>query len=80
MSPRASNLFYTPPDAWLWCFLYSLWPIDLVVGATLVTMAATLPAYKTAFLESCLSANVLTFGTFTLKSGRRTCYATARPM
>ncbi|GAT26139.1 orotate phosphoribosyltransferase [Aspergillus luchuensis] len=30
-----------------------------------------LPAYKTTFLESCLSANVLTFGTFTLKSGRR---------
>ncbi|PLB50621.1 orotate phosphoribosyltransferase [Aspergillus steynii IBT 23096] len=37
-------------------------------------MAATLPAYKTAFLESCLSANVLTFGTFTLKSGRHSPY------
>lgn len=30
-----------------------------------------IPAYKTAFLEACLSANVLTFGTYTLKSGRR---------
>ncbi|KAI9044281.1 orotate phosphoribosyltransferase [Aspergillus affinis] len=37
-------------------------------------MAATLPAYKTSFLESCLSANVLTFGTFTLKSGRHSPY------
>ncbi|THC99208.1 hypothetical protein EYZ11_001296 [Aspergillus tanneri] len=37
-------------------------------------MASTLPAYKTAFLESCLSANVLTFGTFTLKSGRHSPY------
>ncbi|PWY85910.1 orotate phosphoribosyltransferase [Aspergillus heteromorphus CBS 117.55] len=34
----------------------------------------TLPAYKTDFLESCLSANVLTFGTFTLKSGRHSPY------
>ncbi|GKZ19399.1 orotate phosphoribosyltransferase [Aspergillus brasiliensis] len=33
-----------------------------------------LPAYKTSFLESCLSANVLTFGTFTLKSGRHSPY------
>ncbi|PGG99295.1 orotate phosphoribosyltransferase [Helicocarpus griseus UAMH5409] len=33
-----------------------------------------LPAYKTAFLESCLSANVLKFGTFTLKSGRQSPY------
>lgn len=31
-----------------------------------------LPAYKTTFLESSISAKVLTFGTFTLKSGRRT--------
>lgn len=39
------------------------------------TMAAspttTIPAYKTVFLQSCLSAEVLTFGSFTLKSGRR---------
>ncbi|OAF56280.1 orotate phosphoribosyltransferase [Pseudogymnoascus destructans] len=33
-----------------------------------------IPAYKTAFLESCLSANVLTFGTYTLKSGRQSPY------
>ncbi|OAX83471.1 orotate phosphoribosyltransferase [Emergomyces africanus] len=35
---------------------------------------ASLPAYKTAFLESCLSANVLKFGVFTLKSGRQSPY------
>ncbi|KAJ9309127.1 hypothetical protein DTO217A2_1496 [Paecilomyces variotii] len=34
----------------------------------------TIPAYKTAFLNSCLSANVLTFGSFTLKSGRQSPY------
>ena len=28
------------------------------------------PDYKSEFLQSCLSANVLTFGNFTLKSGR----------
>ncbi|KAL8662964.1 MAG: hypothetical protein Q9202_004287 [Teloschistes flavicans] len=33
-----------------------------------------IPAYKTDFLESCLSANILTFGTYTLKSGRRSPY------
>ncbi|KAI9707567.1 MAG: orotate phosphoribosyltransferase [Candelina mexicana] len=32
------------------------------------------PAYKTAFLQACLSANVLTFGTYTLKSGRKSPY------
>ncbi|KAI4213970.1 MAG: hypothetical protein LQ351_003374 [Letrouitia transgressa] len=31
---------------------------------------SSIPAYKTNFLQSCLSANVLTFGTYTLKSGR----------
>lgn len=30
--------------------------------------------YKTAFLQSCLSASVLTFGTYTLKSGRQSPY------
>ncbi|RDL41305.1 Uncharacterized protein BP5553_01284 [Venustampulla echinocandica] len=35
---------------------------------------SSIPAFKTAFLESCLSANVLTFGTFTLKSGRKSPY------
>ncbi|OJK04004.1 hypothetical protein ASPACDRAFT_57349 [Aspergillus aculeatus ATCC 16872] len=33
-----------------------------------------LPAYKTSFLESSISAKVLTFGTFTLKSGRHSPY------
>ncbi|MDI1493111.1 MAG: orotate phosphoribosyltransferase [Ramalina farinacea] len=36
--------------------------------------APTIPAYKTAFLQACLSANVLTFGTYTLKSGRQSPY------
>ena len=36
--------------------------------------AAPLPTYKTAFIESCLSANVLTFGSYTLKSGRQSPY------
>ncbi|KAL3422590.1 orotate phosphoribosyltransferase [Phlyctema vagabunda] len=35
---------------------------------------ATIPAYKSEFLKSCLSANVLTFGTYTLKSGRQSPY------
>ncbi|KAL9102472.1 MAG: hypothetical protein Q9163_002372 [Psora crenata] len=35
---------------------------------------SALPAYKTAFLQACLSANVLTFGTYTLKSGRQSPY------
>ncbi|KAL8726771.1 MAG: hypothetical protein Q9166_006510 [cf. Caloplaca sp. 2 TL-2023] len=34
----------------------------------------SIPTYKTEFLESCLSANVLTFGTYTLKSGRQSPY------
>ncbi|MCJ1464510.1 orotate phosphoribosyltransferase [Pseudocyphellaria aurata] len=32
------------------------------------------PSYKTDFLQSCLSAEVLTFGDYTLKSGRRSPY------
>ncbi|KAK0511732.1 hypothetical protein JMJ35_006305 [Cladonia borealis] len=32
------------------------------------------PSYKTNFLQACLSAQVLTFGTFTLKSGRVSPY------
>ncbi|OJD27328.1 orotate phosphoribosyltransferase [Blastomyces percursus] len=36
--------------------------------------SSPLPAYKIAFLESCLSANVLKFGVFTLKSGRESPY------
>jgi orotate phosphoribosyltransferase len=35
---------------------------------------ADIPPYKTAFLEACLSANVLTFGAYTLKSGRQSPY------
>ncbi|MCJ1402165.1 orotate phosphoribosyltransferase, partial [Xylographa trunciseda] len=35
---------------------------------------SAIPTYKTAFLQSCLSANVLTFGTYTLKSGRQSPY------
>ncbi|KAI9781164.1 MAG: orotate phosphoribosyltransferase [Geoglossum umbratile] len=34
----------------------------------------SIPAYKTAFLQSCLSANVLTFGAYILKSGRQSPY------
>ncbi|KAL8790183.1 MAG: hypothetical protein Q9213_000714 [Squamulea squamosa] len=33
-----------------------------------------LPSFKYHFLSSCLSANVLTFGTYTLKSGRTSPY------
>ncbi len=33
--------------------------------------ASALATYKFDFLQSCLSASVLTFGTFTLKSGRQ---------
>ncbi|KAI9724985.1 MAG: hypothetical protein M1812_000261 [Candelaria pacifica] len=33
-----------------------------------------IPSYKTSFLQACLSANVLTFGTYTLKSGRKSPY------
>ena len=36
--------------------------------------SSSLPPYKTAFLQSCLSASVVTFGTFTLKSGRESPY------
>ncbi|KAL8675464.1 MAG: hypothetical protein Q9168_000165 [Polycauliona sp. 1 TL-2023] len=35
---------------------------------------STIPTFKTNFLKSCLSANVLTFGTYTLKSGRQSPY------
>lgn len=34
----------------------------------------SIPAYKTDFLQACLSANILTFGTYTLKSGRQSPY------
>ncbi len=35
---------------------------------------ASIPNYKAAFLQSCLDAKVLKFGTFTLKSGRQSPY------
>ncbi|KZF25371.1 orotate phosphoribosyltransferase [Xylona heveae TC161] len=36
--------------------------------------SSQLPAYKTAFLNSCLSAQILKLGSFTLKSGRQSPY------
>ncbi|OCK86625.1 orotate phosphoribosyltransferase [Cenococcum geophilum 1.58] len=44
------------------------------MAASTQPTTSIIPAYKTAFLQSCLSANVLTFGTFTLKSGRQSPY------
>ncbi|KAI9730648.1 MAG: orotate phosphoribosyltransferase [Claussenomyces sp. TS43310] len=44
------------------------------MAASAQPTSSTIPAYKTAFLQSCLSANVLTFGTYTLKSGRQSPY------
>lgn len=37
-------------------------------------MANPIPAYKNDFISKCISANALTFGTFTLKSGRQSPY------
>jgi len=37
-------------------------------------MATTIPPYKTQFIEKCLAAEALKFGTFTLKSGRISPY------
>ena len=39
-----------------------------------VDASGTLPTYKAEFLETCLSASILKFGTFTLKSGRTSPY------
>ncbi|KAI4126835.1 MAG: hypothetical protein LQ338_003545 [Usnochroma carphineum] len=36
--------------------------------------ASLILPYKTDFLQACLSANILTFGTYTLKSGRQSPY------
>lgn len=36
--------------------------------------SAPLPSHKTAFLDLCLKSNILTFGSFTLKSGRTSPY------
>lgn len=37
-------------------------------------MASPLPQYKQDLISLCLSSNILTFGTFTLKSGRQSPY------
>lgn len=37
-------------------------------------MSSELPLFKQSFLQTCLSANILTFGSFTLKSGRQSPY------
>ncbi|KAL8831756.1 MAG: hypothetical protein Q9191_000684 [Dirinaria sp. TL-2023a] len=44
------------------------------MAASAQSNTSILPDYKVAFLKSCLSANVLTFGTYTLKSGRQSPY------
>jgi len=41
---------------------------------TTTSTTTALPAHKSAFLSACLSASVLTFGTYTLKSGRQSPY------
>ena len=38
------------------------------------TSSASIPAYKQSFLTACIKAQVLTFGTYTLKSGRISPY------
>ncbi|KAI9741656.1 MAG: orotate phosphoribosyltransferase [Cirrosporium novae-zelandiae] len=38
------------------------------------TNPTTIPTYKSSFLQTCISAGVLYFGTFTLKSGRQSPY------
>jgi len=48
--------------------------MDNLVPSSPKAPAAAIPSYKAAFLQSCLSAHVLTFGTFTLKSGRVSPY------
>ncbi|KIW06119.1 orotate phosphoribosyltransferase [Verruconis gallopava] len=37
-------------------------------------MASPMPSYKTEFLQKCIAAQALRFGTFTLKSGRQSPY------
>ncbi|KAI4279076.1 MAG: hypothetical protein L6R38_005109 [Xanthoria sp. 2 TBL-2021] len=39
-----------------------------------MNVGGSVPAFKSSFLNSCLSANILTFGTYTLKSGRKSPY------
>lgn len=47
-------------------------PSDRLADTTTATTA--FPSYKINFLQACLSAQVFTFGTFTLKSGRVSPY------
>ena len=50
-------------------------PDDLIPSDPSANTATNaLPSSKTNFLQACLSAQVLTFGTFTLKSGRVSPY------
>ncbi|KAL9137453.1 MAG: hypothetical protein Q9175_001342 [Cornicularia normoerica] len=44
------------------------------MAASTQPTTSTIPAYKNAFLQSCLSANVLTFGAYKLRSGRLSPY------
>ncbi|KAL9120728.1 MAG: hypothetical protein Q9187_002716 [Circinaria calcarea] len=48
--------------------------MELSSHTPLSTSTSTLPAYKSAFLQTCLTSSVLKFGTFTLKSGRQSPY------
>ena len=40
----------------------------------MATSSTPIPPYKSAFIQSCISASVLTFGNYTLKSGRISPY------
>jgi len=44
------------------------------MAASSQSTLSVMPAYKSNFLESCLSAKVFTFGSYTLKSGRQSPY------
>lgn len=48
--------------------------VDDLVASSHKSSSSNISCYKSAFLQSCLSASVLTFGTFTLKSGRQSPY------
>ena len=48
--------------------------IDALVPSSPKPSSGILPNYKSAFLQACLDASVLSFGTFTLKSGRQSPY------
>ena len=48
--------------------------IDALVPSSPKPSSGVPPTYKSAFLQACLDASVLSFGTFTLKSGRQSPY------